>query len=83
MPRTVVMDGEIVCLDERGHCQFNDLLFRRAEPCFVAFDLLHANGKDLRREQLVDRKLELRRVIGGGDADRLRGPHRGYRNGTI
>jgi bifunctional non-homologous end joining protein LigD len=66
MPRTVVMDGEIVCLDERGHCRFNDLLFRRAEPCFVAFDVLHAGGKDLRREQLLDRKQELRRIVGAG-----------------
>jgi bifunctional non-homologous end joining protein LigD len=65
VPRSVVMDGEIVCLDKRGHCQFTDLLFRRGEPCFVAFDLFHANGKDLRSEQLVDRKHELRRVIGG------------------
>lgn len=40
MPRSVVLDGEIVCLDRHGHCQFNDLLFRREEPCFVAFDVL-------------------------------------------
>ncbi len=65
MPRTVVMDGEIVCLDQRGHCQFNYLLFRRGEPCFVAFDLLYANGKDMRGEQLTDRKHELRRLNGG------------------
>jgi len=65
MPRSVVMDGEIVCLDDKGHCQFNDLLFRRGEPCFVAFDLLQANGKDLRRERLIDRKHELRCTIDG------------------
>jgi bifunctional non-homologous end joining protein LigD len=68
MPRSLVLDGEIVCLDERGQCQFNDLLFRRGDPCFVAFDLLHASGKDLRREQLIDRKQELRRVFGTGIA---------------
>jgi bifunctional non-homologous end joining protein LigD len=66
MPRSVVMDGEIVCLDGTGRCQFNDLLFRRGEPCFVAFDLLQANGKDLRRERLIDRKQELRRILGTG-----------------
>ena len=66
MPRSLVMDGEIVCLDKRGHCQFNDLLFRRSEPLFIAFDLLHASGKDLRRERLLDRKQELRRIIGNG-----------------
>jgi bifunctional non-homologous end joining protein LigD len=60
------MDGEIVCLDEHGHCQFRDLLFRRGEPCFIAFDLLRASGRDLRRERLLDRKHELRRIIGNG-----------------
>ena len=78
IPRSLIIDGEIVCLDEKGHCQFNNLLFRRGEPCFVAFDLLYAAGKDLRRDQLIDRKLELRRVIGAGlppimYADHIRG----------
>jgi len=63
-PRSMVLDGEIVCIDDRGHCQFNDLLFRRGEPCFVAFDLLDAGGIDVRREPLLDRKHELRRIIG-------------------
>jgi len=65
MPRSVVMDGEIVCLDDKGRCQFNDLLFRRGDPCFVAFDLLQANGSDLRRERLIDRKHELKRISSG------------------
>jgi bifunctional non-homologous end joining protein LigD len=54
MPRSLVMDGEIVCLDKRGHCQFSDLLFRRGDPRFIAFDLLDASGKDLRRERLLE-----------------------------
>jgi bifunctional non-homologous end joining protein LigD len=66
MPRSMVLDGEIVCIDDRGHCHFNDLLFRRGEPCFVAFDLLDSGGRDVRREPLVDRKQELRRIIGSG-----------------
>jgi bifunctional non-homologous end joining protein LigD len=65
MPRSVVLDGEIVCLDQDGRCQFNDLLFRRGEPCFVAFDLLQKNGNDLRTERLLDRKHELRRTVRG------------------
>ena len=59
-PRSLVMDGEIVCLDEHGRCQFRDLLFRRSEPRFIAFDLLNARGKDLRRERLPDGSHELR-----------------------
>ena len=43
--------------------QFNDVLLHRGEPCFFAFDLLMADGKDLRTERLTDRKHELRRLL--------------------
>jgi ATP-dependent DNA ligase len=43
-----VVDGEIVCLDDSGVSQFSNLLFRRHEPRFYAFDLLSLNGEDLR-----------------------------------
>ena len=66
MPRSLVLDGEIVCLDEKGCPQFNDLLLPRSEPSFVAFDLFRVNGKDVRLERLIDRKQELRRVLGQG-----------------
>jgi bifunctional non-homologous end joining protein LigD len=46
--KQTVLDGEIVCLDENGVSQFTDLLFRRGEPRFYAFDLLSVNGEDLR-----------------------------------
>ncbi|HVO64315.1 MAG TPA: hypothetical protein VMT53_25570, partial [Terriglobales bacterium] len=38
--RRCVLDGEIVCLDGQGRSQFNELLFRRGEPFFYAFDIL-------------------------------------------
>jgi bifunctional non-homologous end joining protein LigD len=46
--RNAVLDGEIVCLDERGHTQFNTLMRRRGDARFYAFDLLWLNGEDLR-----------------------------------
>jgi hypothetical protein len=55
--------GEIVCLDRRGRPQFKNLLFRRGDPCFYAFDALMIDEKDLRRERLIDRKQELRRLL--------------------
>jgi ATP-dependent DNA ligase len=58
-----VLDGEIVCLDKKGRPQFRDLLFRRGDPCFFAFDLLTAGGKDWRMERLTDRKQELRPLL--------------------
>jgi ATP dependent DNA ligase domain len=76
--RRCVLDGEIVCLDSHGMPQFRDLLFRRTEPLFYAFDMLwdeHAksddeeemrrfrNGEDLRYLPLIDRKLRLHAVV--------------------
>jgi bifunctional non-homologous end joining protein LigD len=67
-----------VCLDSQGKPQFRNLLFRRAEPVFYAFDILwdeHArsddeeemhrfrNGEDVRYLPLIDRKQRLRRVV--------------------
>ena len=42
------------------------------EPCFFAFDLLMADGKDLRSERLTDRKQELRRLMLKAPTSRLR-----------
>jgi ATP-dependent DNA ligase len=39
-----VLDGEIACVDDYGRAVFNDLLFRRRECLFFAFDLLFLNG---------------------------------------
>lgn len=66
-----VLDGEIVCLDRRGRPQFRDLLFHRGEPCFFAFDLLMADGKDTRLERLTDRKQELRSLMLKAPTSRL------------
>jgi len=76
--RRCVLDGEIVCLDSQGKPHFTDLLFRRAEPVFYAFDILWDEhtwsddeeemrrfryGEDVRYLPLIDRKLSLRRVV--------------------
>jgi bifunctional non-homologous end joining protein LigD len=58
-----VIDGEIVCLDEKGHPQFYNLLYRRTEPCFVAFDLLWHHGEDLSFLPLHERKHRLRALV--------------------
>ena len=65
----IVLDGEIVCLDRKGRPQFNDLLFRRGKPCFFAFDVLYADGKDWRRDVLVERKAALKQMIHGLPTD--------------
>jgi bifunctional non-homologous end joining protein LigD len=61
--RDAVIDGEIVCLDGDGRSQFVELLRRRGEPLFIAFDLLSLDGRDLRELPLLERKRELRRIV--------------------
>ena len=61
--RAAVLDGEIACLDDRGVSQFLPLLRRRGPPCFVAFDLLWLDGRDLRELSLRERKRRLRAVL--------------------
>lgn len=66
---TAVFDGEIVCVDGKGRPRFNDLLFRRGAARFFAFDLLYLDGKDLRYDQLADRKAQLRKVLNSRRSD--------------
>jgi bifunctional non-homologous end joining protein LigD len=61
--REGVLDGEIVSLDAHGHPQFEDLMFRRGELFFVAFDALWLDGEDLRDLLLIERKSRLREVV--------------------
>jgi bifunctional non-homologous end joining protein LigD len=68
--RSAVLDGEIVCLNDAGKTEFRDLLFRRGEPRFVAFDLLWCDGQDLRYSPLTERKHRLRSIL-PKDSERL------------
>ena len=61
--RNAILDGEVVCLDGDGRPLFNALLYRRREPCFVAFDCLWLDGRDLRRLPLIERKRVLRGIV--------------------
>ena len=71
----IVVDGEIVSLDDEGRSSFQRLQeslnsrrsagrTKAAKPLnFVVFDLLYADGKDLRKTPLEERKSLLERVI--------------------
>lgn len=61
--RSAVLDGEIVCLDAEGRPRFSDLMFRRSEPIFFAFDILARGARDLRAWPLWRRKAALRKVV--------------------
>ena len=60
---SAVFDGEIACVDDAGRPLFRDLLFRRRQCVFIAFDLLYLNGKDLRTFPLIARKTALKKLL--------------------
>jgi len=67
--KEALLDGEVVALDRAGVSSFQALQ-QSAEPvagrtiAYVAFDLLFLDGRDLRRQPLLERKRALARVLG-------------------
>lgn len=71
--QSVILDGEIVCLDDNGHPDFAALWFRSrgaSTPavCFMAFDALEVGGKDVIDQPYQER----RRIL---EDLELSGPH--------
>ena len=72
-----VYDGEAVILDEAGAPDFAGLQSalergRTGEIVFFAFDLLHADGRDLREAPLSARKARLAELLAEHPSPRLR-----------
>ena len=59
--RSCLIDGEVVCCDDRGLARFDVLRHRsnEANAFLYAFDLLELDGADLRREPIEVRKATL------------------------
>ena len=62
LPRDLVLDGEIIAADDEGRPQFEDLMFGRRPADYVVFDVLRAEGQDMRRKPLWRRKVALARL---------------------
>jgi bifunctional non-homologous end joining protein LigD len=67
--QSAILDGELVLIDRRGSAHFYRLMaqMRTSHPdesqlMFMAFDLLHQDGVDLRALPLSERKRDLRRL---------------------
>ncbi|TGP86375.1 ATP-dependent DNA ligase [Mesorhizobium sp. M2D.F.Ca.ET.223.01.1.1] len=67
---SAIIDGEIIVLNDKGISDFGELrkaiTRRQHDLYFVAFDLLHLNGHDLRDMPLVDRREILEAMIPAG-----------------
>ncbi|MER9330361.1 hypothetical protein NKJ26_16955 [Mesorhizobium sp. M0152] len=61
---SAIIDGEIIVLNDAGLSDFGELrkaiTRRQHDLYFVAFDLMHLNGHDLRNMTLDDRREILR-----------------------
>jgi bifunctional non-homologous end joining protein LigD len=68
---SAIIDGEIVVPAADGTTDFsvlqNELKGRSSNIVLVAFDLLYLTGRDIRKEPLVRRKAELKKIIAGTD----------------
>ena len=64
---SAILDAEVVWLDPDGVADFEALHSRvnDARATALAFDLLMANGDDLRRRTYVERKAALRKLLRG------------------
>jgi ATP-dependent DNA ligase len=70
--RSAVLDGELVVVDGAGRADGSELARRLAgetgrAAAFLAFDLVHLDGKSLLNQPLVRRREALRRVLRPGD----------------
>lgn len=67
----IVVDGEVVSLDSKGRSSFQRLQEAQKKPgtalTYVAFDVLYADGRDVRKEPLEERKALLERLIADDD----------------
>ena len=64
-----VLDGEVVLLDDAGRSSFERLQNRalhRGEAHYLAFDLLHLDGRSLLHEPYSERRRQLADLIGDG-----------------
>jgi ATP-dependent DNA ligase len=68
--RVAILDGEVVVTDQRGAPDFNALSAAIGnEPsrlAFVAFDILHLDGRNLCSLPLIERKQALRQLVEPG-----------------
>lgn len=59
----LLVDGEICVLDADGKSSFGALHDATGAPTFVAFDLLYADGRDVRALPLEERKARLEELV--------------------
>jgi bifunctional non-homologous end joining protein LigD len=62
-PDTLALDGEVVVFDGKGISRFQLLQQGKSRPEYAVFDCLYANGEDLRRKPLAERRTVLEKFV--------------------
>jgi bifunctional non-homologous end joining protein LigD len=68
--KSAILDAEIVALDERGVASFERLQRRDQPAVLYVFDLLYADGEDLRGKPIEERKRRLQELLTPSDTIR-------------
>jgi ATP-dependent DNA ligase len=73
---SAIIDGEIIIQERRGRSDYQALRRsvtkgQRAAFVFIAFDLLHLDGEDLRRLPLDQRRTRLRALLGDAEGQSM------------
>jgi DNA ligase D-like protein (predicted ligase) len=73
--KSAIIDGEAIVQDKNGASDFEAVApaiqSRSNNIILCAFDLLHLNGQDLRRQTLLDRRAELHYLLGVDPESRI------------
>jgi bifunctional non-homologous end joining protein LigD len=73
--KSAIIDGEAIVQDYDGRADFESLQSAiRVQPYSIilcAFDLLHLDGKDFRQQTLLERRGELKRLVGRDAESRI------------
>ena len=72
IPQSLLLDGEVAIYDEKLRSRFDWLREADADavatpPMFMAFDLLHQDGRELTGRRLRDRRARLENVVAGSE----------------
>lgn len=66
-PKTLLLDGEVIVLDQKSISRFQLLQRGGADALYAAFDCIYLNGRDLRGEPLSYRREALEKSIAGSE----------------
>jgi bifunctional non-homologous end joining protein LigD len=68
---SAILDGEMIVQDEHGRCNFaglrNAIAERPRDLVFMAFDLMHLDGRDMRKLPIEERRAALEALVGAPD----------------